>query len=263
MTYTQVKFEQQGRVGIITLNRPERLNAWTDQMMSEMKDAVARCNEDESVGSIVFTGAGRAYCAGADVTGWADAIAKGEKRQGSATRGEDNWIAFMARHQKPTIAALNGAAVGVGVTHVLPMDIRIASDQARIGMFFVRMGLVPELASSHYLAQMVGTARALEWCLTARMIDASEAREAGLVSEVVPAGQLLTRAVELGETLAGQPLQAVSKVRELFRQNALERDLKTVMAREGEALTALRETEDHKEAVRAFIEKRQPHFTGR
>ncbi|MDZ7727546.1 MAG: enoyl-CoA hydratase-related protein [Dehalococcoidia bacterium] len=121
---------------------------------------------------------------------------------------------------------------------------------------------MPELASSHFLAQMVGTSRALEWCLTGRMIEAQEAREAGLVSEVVPADNLLDRALEIGEQLAGQPPAAISMIRDLFRQNALEGDIDTVMTREGKSLEAARATDDHKEAVRAFIEKRQPNLAG-
>lgn len=262
MSYELILFEQRGRVGIISLNRPERLNAWNDAMQAEMKDALAKCNADDSIGAIVFTGAGRAYCAGADVGGWAETLAKGEQPRGSATRGDDNWVAFVERHTKPTIAALNGVAVGVGVTHVLPMDIRIASDNAKVGMFFAKMGLVPELASSHYLAQMVGTARALEWCFTARLVEAEEAREAGLIAEVVPSDRLLDRAVELGELVASQPPLALQHVRSLFRQNALEPDRKTVMAREGESLATLRASADYKEAVSAFLEKRKPVFTG-
>ena len=260
MDYEQIRYEQRGSVGLITLNRPERLNAWTDQMQEELRHAVEHANAEPSIGAVVFTGEGRAYCAGADISGWANQIERGEERRGSATRGDDNWVKFIQRQPKPTIAALNGAAVGIGITHVLPMDIRIASDNARIGMFFIRMGLVPELASSHFLAQMVGTARALEWCLTGRMIEAPEAREAGLISEVVAADQLVDRALELGETLAGQPPEAIRMIRQLFIENSVEADVDTVMRREGEALVRARETEDHKEAVRAFMEKREPVF---
>lgn len=260
MAYEQILFEQRGSVGLITLNRPERLNAWTDKMQQEMRDALEHCNGESSIGAIVFTGAGRAYCAGADISGWANQIEGGGRSEPSATRGDDNWVKFLQRQPKPTIAALNGTAVGVGITHVLPMDIRIAADTARVGMFFIKMGLVPELASSHFLAQMVGTARAIEWCFTGRMIEATEARDAGLISEVVPADALLDRALELGETLAGQPPAALAMIRDLFNQNALEPDVDVVMKREGEALARARESDEHKEAVKAFMEKRPPVF---
>ena len=266
MAYEQVLFEQRGRVGVITLNRPERLNAWTETMMVEMKDAAEKCDADPGIGAIVFTGAGRAFCAGADVSSFkraADAHAAGEAPAagGVATRGDDNWVAFIRRLNTPTIAAINGAAVGVGITTMLPVDIRIASENARIGMFFIKMGLVPELASSHFLSQMVGTARALEWCLSGRLIEPAEAREAGLVSEVVAADRLLDRAVELGEQLASQSAPAVRAIKDLFIRNECETDFRTVMKREGEALDELRATWEHREAATAFIEKRAPDFS--
>lgn len=259
MSYEQITYEQRGRVGIITLSRPERLNAWNDVMMHEMRDAVERVNGDHTVGAIVFTGAGRAYCAGADISGWAEQIRAGVSR-GSATAGEDNWNAFLQRMSKPTIAAINGAAVGVGVTHVLPMDIRIASTEARFGFFFVKMGLVPELASSYYLAQLVGLGRAIEWCLTARMIEPAEAQASGLVSEVVDPANLVTRAVQIGETVAAQPMHAVARIKQLFRDNATDMDIQAVMRREGVALAACRTEPDYREAVQAFLEKRPPVF---
>src|SRR4051812_35086728 len=150
MAYEQVLTEQRGRVLILTLNRPERLNAWNETMMRELRDAVERANDDPATGAIVFTGAGRAYCSGADIGGWQNQIQGGAARAG-ATTGEDNWVAFLRRMPKPTIAAVNGPSVGVGATHILPMDVRIASDQARFGFFFAKMALVPELASSYYL----------------------------------------------------------------------------------------------------------------
>ncbi len=259
MAYEQILFEQRGRVGVITLNRPERLNAWNDVMMGEMRDAIERCNEDAGVGAIVFTGSGRAYCAGADIGGWARQLEGGGVRA-SATAGEDNWLAFLNRMPKPTIAAINGAAVGVGITHVLPMDIRIASESARFGFFFVKMGLVPELASSYYLPQLVGTGRALEWCLTARMVEPAEALAAGLVTEVTSPEALLDRAVATAEMVAAQPAGAVRRIKQIFRENAADMNVQTVMLREGAALAACRTEPDHREAVQAFMEKRAPKF---
>ena len=141
-------------------------------------------------------------------------------------------MTFLQNFPKPTIAAVNGAAVGIGVTQILPMDIRIASEHARFGMFFVKMGLVPELASSALLPQMVGQARAIEWCLTGRMIPAAEAREAGLVSEVVAADNLVGRAVELGEQLSGQSAFAMAKIRKLIIANSNATDMAAVQRSE-------------------------------
>jgi 2-(1,2-epoxy-1,2-dihydrophenyl)acetyl-CoA isomerase len=159
MHYEQITFERTGRVGVITLSRPEKLNAWTPRMMAEYRDAIARCNADPEVGAIVMTGAGRAFCAGADIGAVFNAQIEGKGSAGrverSADAGED-YLTFLRRMPKPTIAAINGAAVGVGITQVLPFDVRIAGRDARIGFFFVRMGLVPELGSSHFLPRLVG-----------------------------------------------------------------------------------------------------------
>lgn len=257
--YEQILTEQRGRVRILTLNRPERLNAWNEVIHQELRDAVEKANADGSVGALVFTGAGRAYCSGADVGGWANQIQSGGARA-SATAGEDNWIAFLQRMPKPTIAAINGVAVGVGITHALPMDIRIASEAGRFGFFFVKMGLVPELGSSYYLSQLVGTGRAIEWCLTARMVGAAEAKEAGLVSEVVAPDQLLNRAVEIGELIAAQPPLAVARVKEMFARNATNSDVHAVMTIENAANAEGRQGPEHREAVAAFMEKRPARF---
>lgn len=260
MDYKNVLVERRGAVTILTLNRPERLNAWNDAMMLELRDAVERANADPAVSAVVFTGAGRAYCSGADIGGWANQIAGGGARQGSATAGEDNWVAFLRRMPKPTIAAVNGVAVGVGVTHILPMDIRIASEQAKFGFAFVRMALVPELGSSYFLPQLVGLGRAREWCLTARMVEAAEAERSGLVSEVVPADRLLDRAVELGEMIAQHAPAAVARVKRVLDMNATDSDVPSVMLRENAQNAAARLEPDHGEAVAAFMEKRKPNF---
>jgi len=257
MTYEQIRFEQRGRVGLITLNRPEKLNAWTPRMMAEYRDAIQRGNGDPGIGAIVMTGAGRAFCAGADI----DAVFKAGIDRGSERRGDgEEYLAFLARMPKPTIAALNGVAVGIGITQVLPFDIRIAAEGARIGFFFVKMGLVPELGSSRFIARLAGAGRALEWCLTGRMIPAPEARDAGLVSEVVPAERLVDRAVALGEELADQPLAAVELIRSLIHVNASEPSLAEVQRREAEALREAYRSPEHREAVSAFLEKRKPDF---
>lgn len=268
MAFEQILAEKRGRVALLTLNRPEKLNAWTPQMMAELRSAMQAAGEDPSVGAIVVTGAGRAFCAGADI----DAVFRSQSEArdsggardagaaAAATATATNWVSFLRGLPKPTIAAVNGAAVGIGVTQILPMDIRIASEEARFGMFFVRMGLVPELASSALLPQMVGQARALEWCLSGRMIDASEAKDAGLVIETVPGDRLMDRAVELGEKLSGQSAFAMTKIRELIIQNSNESDVDLVMLREGQALNAAYRSWEHKEAIEAFLTKRPADF---
>jgi enoyl-CoA hydratase/carnithine racemase len=268
MQYEQILYEQRGRVGLITLNRPEKLNAWTAQMADEMRDAMDRACAEPSVATIVVTGAGRAFCAGADISGFAEQRARIEAgdttpdpaAQRVASR-DRNWVTYLQNLPKPTIAAINGTAVGIGVTQVLPMDIRICADNARFGMFFVRMGLVPELASSALLPQMVGLSRAMEWCLTGRLISATEAHEAGLVAHVVPADHLLERALELGQGLANNAGPAMRSIRSLLYAHVNASDMAAVMKAEGEALEAARRTWEHKEAIQAFFEKRDPDFS--
>jgi enoyl-CoA hydratase/carnithine racemase len=264
MSYEQITVEQRGRVALLTLNRPEKLNAWTPQMMAELTEAMRAAAADSGTGAMVVTGAGRAFCAGADIdavfrTG-SEARDSGAPTPAPAPRTQPNWVTFLRSMPKPTIAAVNGAAVGIGVTQVLPMDIRIASEHARFGMFFVRMGLVPELASSALLPQMVGQARALEWCLSGRMIPAEEAREAGMVAEVVAADKLVDRAVEIGEQLSGQSAFAMTKIRQLIMANTTETDLDAAMRREGQALEAAYRSWEHKEAIEAFLAKRPADF---
>lgn len=266
LTYEQILVEKRGRVALLTLNRPEKLNAWTPRMMVELTAAMREAAADIGVGAIVVTGAGRGFCAGADVDAVfrANSEARDAAEDAPATDDSDStatdWVTFLRSLPKPTIAAVNGAAVGIGVTQILPMDIRIAGANARFGMFFVRMGLVPELASSALLPQMVGQARALEWCISGRMIDATEAKEAGLISEIVEDGRLVARAVELGEKLAGQSAFAMTKIRQLIVQNTSEMDLTRAMRREGEALGAAYRSWEHKEAIEAFLTKRPADF---
>ena len=264
MSFEQITFEKQGRAGIITLNRPERLNAWTPKMMVEMRQAIDECVADRQIAAAVVTGAGRAFCAGADV---GDVFAKraeqapGHENDAARDAGSADWVTYLRTLPKPTIAAVNGTAVGIGVTQILPMDIRIASENAKFGMFFVKMGLVPELASSALLPQMVGTSRAIEWCLTARLVPASEAREAGLVSDVVAPEKLLDRALELVDMIAKNPAPALAMTRRLIVDNVHNDNVPAVQRSEGEALAKAYQTWEHKEAIAAFLGKRDPDFT--
>jgi enoyl-CoA hydratase/carnithine racemase len=261
MAYEQILFEKRGHVGLITLNRPERLNAWTPKMMVEMRQAMDDCVADDGIAAIVVTGAGRAFCAGADVGDVFKKRADGGEDSAAADSRSANWVEYLRTLPKPTIAAVNGTAVGIGVTQILPMDIRIVADTAKFGMFFVKMGLVPELASSALLPQMVGTARATEWCLTGRMIPAEELRESGIVSEVVAADRLVERALELGETLAKNPAPAIAMIRKLLISNVHNDSVASVMKSEGDALAVAYNTWQHKEAIAAFMEKRTPDFS--
>ena len=263
MDYEQILFERRDSVALITLNRPEKLNAWTQRMAAELRDALGRANDDPDIGAIVVTGAGRAFCAGADIGSWNRDLQEGEGPAAAGTspgmRAGESWVHVLQR-SKPIIAAVNGVAVGVGMTQILPADIRIAAEGARFGALFARMGLVPELASSYFLAQIVGLGAALEMCLTARMVDAGEALRLGLVSRVVPAERLLDEALDLARTIAALPGPQLRMVKRLFAHNATEGDIDAVLARESEALQQAYRTPEFREAVTAFMEKRQPNF---
>lgn len=269
--YKQIVIEQKGRVGIMTLNRPERLNAWTYFMGGEMCDAIARWNDDPGIGAIVVTGSGRGFCAGADIQGFNQAIEQRESGDDSASRQEARGetgapqprvesLSHFWRDSKPLIAAINGPAIGVGLTMTLPMDIRIASDQARFSMRFVRMGITPEVASTIYLPQIVGIGQAMELCLTGRIIDAQEAGRIGLVNRVVPADQLMDTALALAEEIAFNPMESVQAAKGMLHRHMVEEDLDDVVKTEGKTIRRMYDTPGHKEAIRSFIEKRPPQF---
>ncbi len=190
MTYSTIRYTTQAPIALITLNRPEKLNAWMPKMSEEMADAIDHANKDRGIGAIVVTGEGRGFCAGADIEHTFKSRLDGRDPgsdtaggQGGLPRGLD-WISLV-RSSKPLIAAVNGPAVGIGVTMILPFDVIIASEAAKFGMVFVRMGIVPELASTHFLVSRVGYGRASELMLSARLVDGKEAREIGLAEYVV------------------------------------------------------------------------------
>jgi len=259
MNYEQITFEQRERVGLITLNRPERMNAWTYRMDAELVDAIDRCNAEDGIGAIVLTGAGRGFCGGADIGDTFATRLEADEASGADSGNRRDWVALL-RASKPVIAAVNGAAVGVGATMILPCDVLIASDRARFGMFFVRMGLVPELASSHFLVARMGFGPASEMCLTGRLYDAAECRERRLVDRVVEHEQLLDEALRTAEEIARNPSRQLRWIKELLTQNGAEGDLTEVQRREMARLEAAYRSPEHQEAVDAFLNKREPEF---
>jgi len=254
MQYEQILYDVRDDVALITLNRPERRNAWTPRMDLEKFDAVTRANDDPAVGAIVVTGAGKGFCAGADMSAFDAQLEGGERAQSGG-----DWTRLV-RESKPMVAAVNGAAVGVGLTMILPCDVIVASDQAKFGMFFIRMGIVPELASTHFLVQRVGFGRASEMCLSGRLYDADEAGAVGLADHLVAAQELLPRAFEVARSMGANPPPQLRWIKELLTRNGSETDLAAVQAREMERLAAAYETPEHREAVKAFLEKRPPRF---
>lgn len=262
MAHEQILTETRGRVGIITLNRPERLNAFTGVMQSEIQAQVREWNADDSIGAILITGAGRAFSAGADVGGFEDFVSgEGQARQAPARPADISWV-DLARESKPIVCALNGVAVGLGITLPLSCDVRLAAEDARISFRFLRIGLTPEYGSTHFLVNLVGLGRALEYMLTGRFITAQEAKDAGFVNRVCSPDTLVDDAVALAQEIADNPDWHLAKVKRLIHENYMEKDLSLVLRRESETLRAARFTPAHKEALTAFRERREPKFHG-
>ena len=257
MSYETILTETVDTVSVLTMNRPERLNAWTPQMGGELAQAIKDANEDEDITGIVLTGAGRGFCAGADI----EAVFKArvEGNDPGRNQGPGDWVG-QVRAAKPIVAAINGPAVGVGLTQTLCMDYLVASSSAKLSMRFVKMGLVPELASSHFLITRMGFGNASELMLSGKTIMADEALEIGLVDKVTDPEDLLPTAVAAAKGMGDNPLASVRLIKELITANAAESDYKAVQQREMEALKQCYVSPEHKEAISAFLEKREPDF---
>ena len=259
MSYETILVENTDGISKITLNRPERLNAWTYRMGAELSQAVQEGNEDPEVLAFVVTGAGRGFCAGADIGDVFKAQSDGEN-----VRGENDprdWVGEI-RRAKPMVAAINGAAIGVGLTQVLPMDYLIAAEGAKLSVRFVKMGLVPELASSHFLSLRMGFGHASELMLSGRTVTGTEAGVLGLVDRVTSAEDLLTVAHEVARGMGENPQASLHAIKDLVTENAAESDLSLVQKREMAALQVAYASPEHKEAIAAFMEKREPDFKG-
>lgn len=259
MAYEFILVERYGDVGVVTLNRPERMNAMTYQMSQEYSDAVAELNEDPSIGAIVVTGAGRSFCAGVDISRFEDNIRERDGEAVERPKPRFNWVEY-ARAAKPIVVAVNGPCIGAGLTRVLPCDVRIASERATFSIRFVRVGIVPELGSTQMLSQIVGLQHALDLSLSGRTIDAREAERIGLVLKTVPHDELMATAMSLAREYAQIGPECLRETKQLIYANCVEQDIATVMRREGEALARRRGSEEQREAVTAFREKREPKF---
>lgn len=263
-SYQHITYETRGRIALVTLNRPEKLNAWTATMEREFIDAVHRTAADDSLSVLVVTGAGRGFCSGADISGWsADLAAHGDgapPRSPLLNQEGSPEVPIALSRGKPAIAAINGPAVGIGLTMPLACDIRIASDRATFSARFVKVGLTPECGSTRYLPLVAGFANALYLALTGKIIDANEAKARGLVDRVVPHDKLLDEAFALAEEIVANPTNAVWAAKRLLHENAVEPNLRRVVTQEGFSIREMRRLPDHAEAVAAFMEKREPKF---
>lgn len=251
----------------VTIDRPEKLNAVDTAAMNELTHVFTRADRDDRVRVVIVTGAGRAFCAGGDLssgTSTFDAVAEG-RASGSGDHVETGGPLAMSlfRSRKPFIAALNGAAVGVGLTMILPMDVRIAVPGAKLAMSFVRRGIVPDACATWFLPRLVGLSTALDWAGTGRTFTTDEGSRAGLIDELVPAGQLLDRARERArEYLSAAPVAVAMTRQMVLRMVAAEHPL-DAYAVESPAIFELGRSEDAKEGVAAFLDKRPPRFPGR
>ena len=261
--FEQIRYEVETGVCTVTLDRPAKLNAVTSVMIAELVEAFDRADADDAVRVVIVTGAGRAFCAGADLSGGARTFDREARGRDGEHRDGGGLVALRIYDmKKPVIAAINGPAVGFGITMTLPMDVRIASTAARIGFVFARRGVVPEACSTWFLPRLVGIARAAEWVYTGSVFGAEEAREGGLVSHVVEPERLLPSAREVALEIA-RNTGAVSV--------ALARQLLWRMLGAGHPMEAHRldsrcmdftgRSADAREGVMAFLEKRPPRFT--
>ncbi|MHB8533155.1 MAG: enoyl-CoA hydratase-related protein [Solirubrobacteraceae bacterium] len=274
----QITTDLADRVLTITLNRPERLNAWTAQMGRELIAAFDRADDDDEVRAVIVTGAGRGFCAGADLGGGgetfdarargrsdtiADNITPGDpQRIGTPPRDNGGELALrIFAANKPVIAAINGPAVGVGATMTLPMDVRLAAEDARIGFVFTRRGIVPEACSSWFLPRIVGISRAMEWVATGRVFTAAEALEGGLVRSLHATDDLLDAA----HALAAEIVQNAAPVSVALARALLWRMLgaahpMTAHRYDSRGMLSRGQSRDAVEGIRAFLEKRPAEF---
>ena len=267
MNYEHILYAVEKGILTLTLNRPDKLNAFTHTMLRELLDALERADADDEVRVIIVTGAGRGFCAGADLSAGASSFDHAADDDRSAATHRDGGGLLTLRlyeSRKPVIAAINGAAVGVGVTMTLPMDIRLASTDARFGFVFARRGIVPEAASSWFLPRIVGVSQALQWSFSGRVFPAAEALQARLVSEVLAPQDLLPRARAIAsEIVDNTSAISVTMIRHMLWRMLSEDHPMAAHRIDSRSIYELGQTADAKEGVSSFLEKRPAQFPGK
>jgi enoyl-CoA hydratase/carnithine racemase len=254
MEYEQILWEQRDDIVLLTLNRPDRMNAWTPRMTGELTHAIEAADADPGVGAVVLTGAGRGFCAGADISAVFDAQLQGDDSAALPQGGRD-WI-DLVRTTKPIVAAVNGPAIGLGLTMILPFDRIVVADGAKLSVRFVKMGLVPELASSLFLPLRCGWGAASDLMLSGRTLDAADALALGIVDEVVAPDALLDVALERARSYGSNPTPQLRWIKQLLTQNVNETDPRAAQIRELKLLQEAYATPEHKEAVAAYLQRR-------
>ncbi len=269
--FQNILFEKKEGIAVITLNRPDKMNAWTMPMVDEVMESLHEIDEDNSIRAAIITGAGKAFSSGFDMdelvkqkmTGevpWAETNG-GLKIRGKNTT--DSIVLGLSNLKKPIIAAINGMALGIGFAYALACDIRIISDNAWLNTTFVDRGLIPEAGVTYFLPRLVGLGKAKKLVFTGEKISAGEAERIGIVEEVVPGDKLLDRSMELAQAIAAKPPLAITLAKQILYKGASEPDLSAQIDREFYLQSALIESEDVKEGVESFLQKRPPVFKGR
>jgi enoyl-CoA hydratase/carnithine racemase len=278
MTYNTLRYEVADNILTLTLDRPEQLNAFTVEMANELIDAFNRASDDDTVRAIVVTGAGRAFCAGMDLNAAGNVFGLDEKlhptMEDMHSRLDDPQMIASVRDtggrvtlaiydcKKPVIAAINGAAVGIGATMTCAMDIRLASEHARIGFVFNKIGITPEACSTWFLPRIVGMSQALEWCYTGEILKAQEALAGGFVKAVLPADKLLEEAYRIAGRIAQHSPVAIALTRQIMYRNAAQPH--PIEAHRVDSLAIFYcSQKSGKEGVASFLEKRAPVYTDR
>jgi enoyl-CoA hydratase/carnithine racemase len=265
MSFQEIRYEVADHVLTITLDRPDRLNAFTPTMGRELIEAFDRADADDEVRAIIVTGEGRGFCAGADLGGGGDTFDWRDRQEAEEIpRDGGGQVALRIFDMtKPVIAAINGPAVGVGITMTLPMDIRLAAEGIKIGFVFARRGIVPEACSSWFLPRIVGISQAMEWVATGRVFSADEALAGGLVRSVHPGGELLGAARALAREISeAAPVSVALARRLLWTMLGAEHPMAAHRA-DSRAMFARGQSDDAREGVMSFLEKREPQFTDR
>lgn len=266
MDYRTIRYEVSDRVATVTLNRPEKMNTFTSRMGAELLDVLDRIDADDEVRAVVFTGEGRAFCAGADLGTGGGTFDEGggEKAPTMETHRDGGGLVTLRLYdcKKPVIAAINGAAVGVGITMTLAMDVRIGVPGSKVGFVFARRGIVPEAASSWFLTRAVGIQKALEWAFSGRVFRSEEALEAGLFSQLVPADELLPTAYALAAEIAEHTAPvSVALTRQMFWKMLGASSPHEAHRLDSKAVFWTGRQADAYEGVNSFLEKRPPRFT--
>ena len=266
MAYEAVLFEKRGHVAILTLNRPDRLNAISAALRTEVHAAVDEAHADDEVRALVVTGAGRGFCSGADLTGLTQGLVPPRPTTQNGMLDEDGWVGRWAKlfhhFDKPVIAAINGVAAGAGMSTALAADLRVGCENSRFKTVFIERSLSPDSGMSYFLPRIIGYARAADLIFTSRAVDAEEAWRLGLLDRLVKADVLVEEAVKLADEMAQWPPLALRMSKRALQHN-FEADLDAALRYESVCLGLGRKAvNDVKESGRAFVEKRKPTYTG-